>query len=145
MNKNAGPNSAQNDGRPLGSHVSKVVARKFIPSQNTFNDFHSRDGAPDDEPFYTLADHAARILAKEQTLEELAGEVEGDAPEAPHDNDEGNTANGNTNVAEEATAADERAKNCTDGDADTAACAACEANDATPSPVHVVQQHLLIT
>ena len=39
---------------------------------NTFSDFHSRDGAPDDEPFYTLQAHAERILQKEQALDRRA-------------------------------------------------------------------------
>ena len=50
---------------------------------NLFNDFHSRAGAPNSEPFFTLADHAAKLEEKLATLQEEAGEGQSRAPVKP--------------------------------------------------------------
>lgn len=63
--------------------------------QNTFNDFHSRDGTPDGEPFYTLAEHAERILAKEQALEKLANGTDIEISETPQNADVQDTETSN--------------------------------------------------
>ena len=39
---------------------------------NLYNDFHSREGAPGAEPFFTLKEHEHRLEAKLQRLEKLA-------------------------------------------------------------------------
>ena len=44
---------------------------------NTFNDFHTRNGAPDAGPFFTLKDHERQILDK---LEKMKTVAEGDDP-----------------------------------------------------------------
>ena len=39
---------------------------------NVYNDFHSRGGAPDAQPFYTLKEHEERLEAKLHALEEAS-------------------------------------------------------------------------
>ena len=46
---------------------------------NLYNDFHSREGAPGAEPFFTLKQHEQRLEAKLQRLEGLAATAEGRA------------------------------------------------------------------
>ena len=90
--------------------------------QNTFNDFHSRDGAPDGEPFYTLAEHAERILAKEQALEKLANGTDIEISETPQnanvqDTDTSNipeTSEGNQNSNTGGKTGSEKANDGTD-------------------------------
>ena len=135
--------------------------------QSTFNDFHSRDGAPDDEPFYTLAEHAERILAKEQALDKLAGDAEGEKSEVSrnedkrvtathdtegvvHDNHIEETGSENGTVSTEDGADKYGATNKSDNetpddDVNAAAGATGDDSNKTTTPVHVVQQHLLIT
>ena len=48
---------------------------------NTFNDFHSRAGAPENGPFYTLAEHAERLEKKLQQLQEEVGDHGGSEPD----------------------------------------------------------------
>ena len=51
-----------------------------IPGKmNLYNDFHSREGAPGAEPFFTLKQHEQRLEAKLQRLEKLAAGTEGEA------------------------------------------------------------------
>ena len=134
--------------------------------QNTFNDFHSRDGAPDDEPFFTLAEHAERILAKEQALNELADDTNVRKSDVPQNTDERDTATpvkdtkdkdhiGDTEIkkdtdlvkkeTDEGTAENEKISENPEGESSAAATAACDDSDTSTTPVHVVQQHLLIT
>ena len=44
---------------------------------NFFNDFHSREGAPEAAPFFTLKEHEARL---EQRLRQLQQQAEAGAP-----------------------------------------------------------------
>ena len=44
---------------------------------NIYNDFHSRGGAPDAQPFYTLNEHEEGLEAKLHALEEMRDEQRG--------------------------------------------------------------------